>query len=303
MSNILEFYLKTSMYTYLGPYEEFAKNLPNDIESLCTLQKMQTIHPQIFSIDPKIKNNKDSFYGDMTQIPEGRFNCEEDVLPTAMSMFAELLRRDKNYSVNREAKNKINILCRGNALMLASTLKAQGIPARVRVGWAKYHYNTGVCDDQWNTEYYDKETNRWIMVDSSGIGGDSLIPNEMTNIPKNMFITSADAWLGLRSGTLEKGIRIISLDGHKDLQACWTGLMNDFNCLMNNEYPVIFEPRYMMIQENGKWDKRDFTEKELEELDILAKLMKEPDKHFDKLQFIWNKNNKFKNLLGISSWN
>ena len=301
--NVLDFYLLTSMYTYLGPYEEFVKNLPNDIEQLCTLQRMQTIHPQIFSVDPMIKQDKNNFYGDMTQIPSDRLNCEEDLLPTAISMFAELLRRDNNYSINREAKDKINILCRGNALMLASTLKAKNIPARVRVGWAKYHYNTGLCDDQWNTEYYDVEQEKWIMVDSSGIGGNTTIPNKMINIPADKFLTAADAWLGIRKGTLGKGIRLMILDGHKDIEAAWTGLMNDFNCLMNNEYPVIFEPRYMLVKEEGKWDKRGFTNKELEELDLLAKLMKNPDENLHKLQHIWNKKEKFRKLLGISTWN
>lgn len=36
---ILEFYKKTSSYTDLGYYREFAKNLSNDIKELCILQK------------------------------------------------------------------------------------------------------------------------------------------------------------------------------------------------------------------------------------------------------------------------
>ena len=79
--------------------------------------------------------------------------------------------------------------------------------------------------------------------------------------------------------------------------------MNDFNCLMNNEYPVIFEPRYMLINKNGKWDKREFTNKELEELDLLAELMRKPKENFERLQHIWKREIKFKKLLGISSWN
>lgn len=34
---ILDFYKKTSLYTDLGMYKEFAKKLPNDIEELCLL--------------------------------------------------------------------------------------------------------------------------------------------------------------------------------------------------------------------------------------------------------------------------
>ena len=46
------------------------------------------------------------------------------------------------------------------------------------------------------------------MVDASGIGGSSKISNLMTNVPKNQFITAADAWVGIRKDTLDKGIKI-----------------------------------------------------------------------------------------------
>ncbi len=43
--SILEFYKQTSTYTYLGLYTDFAKKLPDDINELCLLQRMQIIHP------------------------------------------------------------------------------------------------------------------------------------------------------------------------------------------------------------------------------------------------------------------
>lgn len=47
MSKILDFYKKTSPYTDLGLYKEFAMKLPNDIKELAKLQRMQIIHPII----------------------------------------------------------------------------------------------------------------------------------------------------------------------------------------------------------------------------------------------------------------
>ena len=43
--SILEFYKQTSTYTYLGLYTDVAKKLPDDINELCLLQRMQIIHP------------------------------------------------------------------------------------------------------------------------------------------------------------------------------------------------------------------------------------------------------------------
>lgn len=299
----LNYYRQTSMYTYLGQYEDFAKSLPNDIEKLCILQRMQTIHPSAFYMNDITRKDKNNFYGDMTQIPEERLNCEEDIFPTAMSILAELLRRDPQYSVNREAKNKIHILCRGNALLLASILKAKGIPARVRNGFAKYHYETGLCDDQWNAEYYDREKNQWIMVDASGIGTAPNISCVMTNVPQNFFITAAEAWIGIRKNSLEKGVKILNVGGYTELQAAWYALMSDFNALMNNEIPVIYDIQYPFEKENGRWDFRGFTEKELEELDFIAELMKEPEANFERLQHIFKNKVKFKKFIGTSVWN
>ena len=42
---LLNFYKKTSAYTELGNYKDFAKSLPNDIKTLCLLQRRQIIHP------------------------------------------------------------------------------------------------------------------------------------------------------------------------------------------------------------------------------------------------------------------
>lgn len=298
----VDYYLQTSQYTDLGLYKEFAKTLPDDIRKLCIFQKMQTIHPAIFVVQNNIKQDKDNFFGDMTQIPADRLNNEEDIFPTAISILAELLRRSPKYSVNREAKDKIHILCRGNAILLAGILKAKGIPARVRCGFSKYHYDNGECDDQWNTEYYDYDKKEWIMLDVNGINMDSFEEDYMI-VPRDKFITGAEGWLGLRKRKLPKNIKLINLGGYSDLEATWFSLVNDFNSIMNNEIPVTMEPRYIYYKQNEKWNIRGFTNKELEELDVIAGLMLDIDKNFEKLKYIYDNKTKFKTLLGISTWN
>lgn len=48
---ILEFYKQTSTFTNLGYYKEFAKSLPDNIEELCALQRMQTYHMTSFYLE------------------------------------------------------------------------------------------------------------------------------------------------------------------------------------------------------------------------------------------------------------
>lgn len=151
---ILEFYKQTSQFTDLGYYKDFAKKLPDDIEELCLLQRMQIIHPVAYK-DKDIRSKSNCFWGDMTKVSVTRLDYEEDYFPTAQSMIAELLRKNPNYAINREAKDKIHITCRGQAILLASILKAKGISARVRSGFAPYIKYDGINYDHWITEYYD----------------------------------------------------------------------------------------------------------------------------------------------------
>ncbi len=87
-NEILEFYKQTSSFTDLGYYKEFAQKLPNDIEELCILQRMQIIHPVVFK-DKNIRNRKNCFWGDMSKVSISRLEFEDDIFPTAQSMLAE----------------------------------------------------------------------------------------------------------------------------------------------------------------------------------------------------------------------
>ncbi len=291
--NILSFYKKTSPYTYLGLYNDFAKNLPNNIEKLCLLQRNQIIHPIAFKKE-EIRNSKICFWGDMSQISDMNLLREDDIFPNAISMLAELIRRDSRYSLNREAKNKIFVTCRGQALLLVAILKAKGIPARVRSGFAEYPSNDGTYWDHWVTEYYNIEKNRWMLVDADCCCND-CIDFDIYNIPENKFLTAPKVWIEVR----EKGVEYLKL-GHayygkgeeKLMEILTTSLFYDFHCLMNDEIIYLHYPKYLK-DKNFK-----LTSIDLKEIDELAKLMLNPDKNFKLLYDIWNNKSKFRIMTG-----
>lgn len=293
--NVLEFYKKTSLYTELGLYADFAKNLPNDINELCILQRNQIIHPIAFQKE-EIRNSKNCFWGDMTQISDMNLLREDDIFPNSISMLAELIKRDSRYSLKREAKNKIFVTCRGQALLLASILKAKEIPARVRSGFANYPSDDGLYWDHWITEYYNIKKNRWILVDADCCCNANL-DFDIYDIPENKFLTAARVWIEIR----ENGLDSLKL-GHayygkgKDrlIETLTTALFYDFHCLMNNEIIYLHYPKYLK-DKNFKLNKNEF-----EELDELARLMIKPDKNFRLLNKIWNENPKFRIMTGGS---
>lgn len=289
---ILEFYKETSQFTDLGYYKDFAKNLPNDIEELCILQRMQIIHPVAYN-DKDIRNKNNCFWGDMTKVPITRLDYEEDYFPTAQSMIAELLRKNPDYNIKREAKDKINITCRGQAILLASILKAKGIPARARSGFAPYIKYDGISYDHWITEYYDESENIWKLVDADEHCPDHEMGFDLNNIPYDRFIFGANAYLGLREKSIQEDSILYSSDPVTlGMKATLRALFYDFHALMNNEIIFLHIPKYIR--------EKDFnlSEEEYIELDYLAKLMLNPNKNFNELKEIWKNIPKYRIMSG-----
>ena len=289
---ILEFYKQTSQFTDLGYYKEFAKKLPNDINELCILQRMQIIHPVAYD-DKDIRSKSKCFWGDMTKVPITRLDYEEDYFPTAQSMIAELLRKNPDYNIKREAKDKINITCRGQAILLASILKAKGIPARARSGFAPYIKYDGINYDHWITEYYDENENTWRLVDADEHCPDHEMGFDLNNIPYDKFIFGANAYLGLRQKTIKpESILYSSNPVTLGMKAALRGLFYDLHSLMNNEIIFLHVPKYIKDKDF------ELSEEEYLELDELARLMLNPNENFKELKEIWNTNIKYRIMQG-----
>lgn len=289
---ILEFYKQTSLYTDLGLYTDFAKSLPDDIDELCVLQRMQIIHPIVYS-NSDIRKQSKCFWGDMTKVPITRLDYEDDLFPTAISMISELLRKDKNYDKNRKAENKIHVTCRGEAILLTATLKAKGYSARVRSGFAPYIKYNGVNYDHWITEYFDEKKDRWVLVDADEHCPDHEMGFDLNDIPRDKFIFGAEAYLGIRNNKYKDDeIYYASVPPTFGLKASLRSLFYDFHSLMNDEIIFLHLPKYIV-------DKNfELNEEEYVELDNLAKLMLDPDTNFEKLLEIWNNNPKFRIMTG-----
>jgi hypothetical protein len=289
---ILDFYKQTSLYTDLGLYKDFCKNLTDNIDELCVLQRKQIIHPVAFD-NPNIRKQSKCFWGDMTKVPITRLDYEDDLFPTAIGMISELLRKDKNYHKDREAEDKIHVTCRGEAILLAAILKAKGYAARVRSGFAPYIKYDGVAYDHWITEYYDEYKDRWVLVDADEHCINNQIDFDLNDIPRDKFIFGAEAYLGMRNNKYKtKEIYYSSDPATLGLKASLRCLFYDFHSLMNDETIFLHLPKY--IQDK----KLQLTEQEYKELDKLATLMLNPDNNFEELLKIWNNESKFRIMSG-----
>lgn len=288
--HILEHYKKTGTFTFAGGYGDYFRSLPDDIPALGRQICAQIIH-RVTLKEGNTNANETLLYGDMNRYPWYRMRCEDDIFLTAPALASELFRLDaRGFVPDRATEHKLVVTCRYVSVLMSAILKAKGIPARCRAGFAPY-FKKGVSMDHWINQYYSEEEGRWITFDADGFYEESGMPLSQYDMPKDSFDWAADAYLSVRSGKTD-GTRYVYADtrGTCALPALIRYLIYDFHALMNNELTYTLLPAYLDQRLDG------LTEKELQELDALAEWLSEPDRNFDKLCALWEQERKFRIL-------
>lgn len=291
---ILDFYCEFSTYTNPGLYKaNLKKELPNDIRKIGNLVRKNIIHRTTLSAG-NVGTNADKKFGDMTKVPWYR-QPEDDVLTTASAMLTELYQRDKKgLTANRKEKDKLVVTCRFVAILMASILKSKGIPCRVRSGNAPY-FDMGrlgkVSVDHWINQYWNHKERRWVTIDVDGSW--SLNENfDPYDMPEDRFDFPANAWLNIQNGK-DNPDRFWNAKPERGRIVVLWSLFYDFHCLMNNEIIYAHHPEQALYKNFKR-----LSQSELREIDNLARLMQNPNRNFNKLQAIWNKNMRFRLLSG-----
>ncbi len=289
-ARILEHYRKTGTYTYAGAYQDYFRSLPDDITVLGRLVCSQVIH-RVTLLEGNTNANATLLYGDMNRYPWYRMRCEDDILLTAPALTAELFRLDgRGFVWEREVEHKIVVTCRYVSVLMSAILKAKGVPTRSRAGFAPY-FKEGISMDHWINQYYNEKEDRWITFDADGFYEEGGMVLTQYDMPTDSFDWVADAYLAVRRGETD-GRQYLYADrlGTCSLPALVRYLIYDFHAIMNNELTYTFMPAYL----DGRL--AQLAEEELQELDRLAEWMREPDRYFDELCALWQKDKKFRIL-------
>ncbi|CAN5725976.1 hypothetical protein BH10CYA1_BH10CYA1_50160 [soil metagenome] len=290
-SKSLNHFNQFSTFTNPGLYQNKLKqDLPDDVREIGLLVRANIIHRVTLAAGNQ-GSNADKQYGDMTKVPWWR-QPEDDVLPTASAMLAELYRRDaRGFVHDRSEENRLVLTCRFVAILMASILKSKGLPARVRSGFDPYATpRPNVSCDHWITQYWSTAKSRWITIDvDCCLCGMDFDPYDM---PANTFEWSADVWLKSRRGEVDPK-RYWNAGGFEGLMPISWELFYDFHCIMNHEIIYLHSPDHL---HPGKFDK--LSEAELKEIDEIAELMLDPDENFEALQNVFESNKKFRLLTG-----
>jgi hypothetical protein len=113
-------------------------------------------------------------------------------------------RHDRRLADHREVSRRVQGCCRDHTLLCVGALRAQGLAARSRVGFAGY------LVDEWHSDHVIVEMwreDRWVRFDPEIASARPSLPIPTDIGPSEVdgpgFVTAAEAWVGYRRGRIE----------------------------------------------------------------------------------------------------
>ena len=184
-----DFYRSHSLMTDPGTASALLDDMPkDDLTALCRI--IQTIYQHYYSV-------KDD-------MPLERLK-EVDLRRAELSWHRIHDLDARPITEPRPMENRVIGCCRDASLLLCSMLRQQGIPARLRIGFAKYiRIAPGFYVDHVIVEVWDG--GRWKMVDpeqSDKLIKENQITFDVQDIPHDQFVIGGQAWQGIRSHQLD----------------------------------------------------------------------------------------------------
>ena len=204
-SDILAFYASHSPMTEPDEAGALIEPLPNDAAALTRVIQGLGIYDVVAR----------DFYG--FAAPETRLS-EIHLRPIAERLARVMELDDRPLDIARDPDRRALQRCNSFALMLVAMLRAKGVAARSRCGFATY-FNPPNFEDHWVCEYWDARNRRWRLADPQiddvwrrrlNIRFDTL------DLPEAQFLTAGEAWRRCRSGEADErrfGISFAGLYG------------------------------------------------------------------------------------------
>ncbi len=271
-SNPLDYYAAHSSITDPGRFSSQFDNLPADLPSLH--QIVQNIYIHVW----KIRKYHQGWLKERTHEIESRR------VEKSLALIME--HDDRPINIPRPKEKKLIVDCRHFATLLCAMLRHQGIPARVRCGFATYleksHYQ-----DHWVCEYWNWDEERWVLEDPDVVKHD---------FPREEFYTGGHAWTLVRAGEISD----VQFGFGPDLRGQWTirydlprdlAALNKFEGLSSDAWGTMIKPEPLI------------TGLELRQLDEAAKWSLVDNGEFEKMRTFYEGHEVFRVPQVITSYN
>ncbi|MEQ4209698.1 transglutaminase-like domain-containing protein [Actinopolymorpha sp. B9G3] len=219
----LDFYRKPGVMTSPGRYQELFDGLPSDIGALAKVGHGLLVHEHIAPA-----------YG-ITLTDEQRSPVH--IRPVERLVERLLTDDDSLLTVPRPPEKRLAGNCRHFTVLMITMLRHQGVPARARCGFGGY-FPTEAYEDHWVCEYWHVADERWVLIDAQIDElqrGVFSIDFDVTDVPRDRFLTAGDAWAKCRAGEADPGK--FGLSGLSEFGSWWIAgnLVRDVAALNNLE--------------------------------------------------------------------
>ena len=221
--HILDFYTQPAVMTSAGRYASLLEGLPREIGGLVRVVQGLLLHEHWALA-----------YG-VTLSDERR--SESQLRPVERMLERLLARDDRPLTAARPVETRLVGVCRHFAVLLAATLRAQGVPARARCGFGAY-FTPGRFEDHWVCEYWHAAQARWILVDAQidELQRSQLRPDfNLCDVPRDRFVIAGDAWARCRAGAADPATFGLTSLGEGGLWFIAGNLLRDAAALNNME--------------------------------------------------------------------
>ncbi|GCE29102.1 hypothetical protein KDA_45860 [Dictyobacter alpinus] len=265
---ILAFYREQSAITRPDKQAVLFTDLPRSVEALCKIVRGLIIHYLTGDL-----------YGCQITAERER-EIDTRYVERMLERIIELDPRP--LSEARAAQQRLVGCCRDFSTLLCSMLRYQGIPARIRMGFASYiDLGPGFYVDHVVVEYWHQGERRWHMVDpqmdallieSNGIDFD------VQDMPRGRFLTGGEAWRRCRAGEADPDNFGIHPEV-KEIRGWWLvrdKLVQDLAAL--NRAEMLCWDAWGMLRSN------DISGEDAQLLDTIADLTLNSDTSFEELR-------------------
>jgi hypothetical protein len=274
--NAQSFYVQHSAFTHAGKYAAMFNNLPTTVADLCKVVRGIYLHYQGGSLVDYI-------------IPPSRLG--EVDLRYVEAILDQVNQLDSRpLSEARSPGYRLVGCCRDSALLLCAMLRHQGIPARIRVGFADYFRAfPGFYTGHVITEYWQDA--RWKRADPEQSPKHiqyNRIDFDVTDIPPERFLTGGAAWTLCRRGGVNAELFGAAPD---DFFKGWWALRNRvFHDL------AMLNKIELLLWDTWGWLEYNFepTEGELQTIDSIATLIQgDVEANFEEIRRIYCTDTRF----------
>lgn len=188
----LRYYATPAAMTDVGQHRDAVRRAPPALDAVVATVQGLLIYDTVAQ----------PFYG--VAVPPDR--SDEIHLRSARAILDRAVELDpRPIDAARPPARRVLGRCRDYTLLTVAFLRAHGIPARARCGFAAY-FKPGWFEDHWVAQVWDAAAARWRLVDAqldATWRGQIHFAGDPLDVTEQEFITAGRAWQSCRSGATQ----------------------------------------------------------------------------------------------------